>query len=336
MNFRSIAQLSDHVLRLAHQLPSDIEVVVGLPRSGLLAANILALYLNVPLADLEGFIEGRCLTSGRRGNFRPKGYDDEAPFLSRPRKALILDDSIRFGGAMREARQRIEEAGLAHEMAYAAVYISPGTEEMVDHYVEVLGAPRVFEWNVLHHPNLDKCCFDIDGVLCRDPEVDENDDGAKYSAFLQNAQPLLLPSYEIGWIVTSRLERYRSDTERWLAQHGIRYKHLMMLDYPDGATRRQMGTHAAFKAEVYRSTDATLFIESSIRQAQEISRLSRRPVLCTDTMQMLYPDSSPRSRTASLPNWGTAPPPLSRRFIKRVRRWIPSPVKSVLRRGLSA
>ena len=80
-----------------------------------------------------------------------------------------------------------------------------------------------------------------------------------------------------------------------------------MLDYPDAATRKSMRVHSANKAEVYRETGARLFIESDIRQAVEIATLARKEVLCTDTMQMIYPGTVPAQRPllygdASQPN----------------------------------
>lgn len=89
MNFRSIAQLSDQLLHWSRQIPKDIELVAGVPRSGLLAANILALYLNLPLTDVTGLIAGRILDTGRRGRL---SSEEANQFLSIPRKVLVLDE----------------------------------------------------------------------------------------------------------------------------------------------------------------------------------------------------------------------------------------------------
>ena len=115
----------------------------------------------------------------------------------------------------------------------------------------------------MHHNVLPRCCVDIDGVLCIDPTEEENDDDANYRRFLLEAKPLWTPSYEVGWLVTSRLEKWRKPTEKWLAQQGVRYRELVMLDLPSREARIQSGCHARFKAEVYRNTPAVLFIESS-------------------------------------------------------------------------
>ena len=297
MNFRSVAQLSDQILHWTHRLPHDIELVVGVPRSGLLAANLVSLYMNVPVADLDGFLEGRVLGQGWRGKQRLEArVDTEEYFLDTPRKVLVLDDSLLSGGAMRSVRERIEAAGLPHDISYGAVYVNPARLDEVDVYCEALHSPRMFEWNVMHHAGLKSACLDMDGVLCRDPTGSENDDGPRYLNFLENASPYLIPSAKVGWIVTSRLEKYRDETEAWLAKYGVQYGELIMLDHPTAETRRQMRIHSVYKADVYRSIHSSLFIESSIKQSVEIATLAQKQVLCIDTMQIVYPGTSATPR----------------------------------------
>lgn len=63
--------------------------------------------------------------------------------------------------------------------------------------------------------------MDIDGVLCADPTPEENDDGEKYRHFLLNTPPLFIPKVTIGTLVTSRLEKYRPETEAWLQKNHV-------------------------------------------------------------------------------------------------------------------
>ena len=49
MNYRSVADLNDDVIAGLPLIPADVELVVGIPRSGLLAGTLVALALNVPL-----------------------------------------------------------------------------------------------------------------------------------------------------------------------------------------------------------------------------------------------------------------------------------------------
>lgn len=327
MNFRSVAQLSDLVLHWSRRLP-PFDVVAGVPRSGLLVASLVAAYRNVPLTDIDGLIEGRCFPGGESKRHAARGRAYESP-LGSPSRVLVVDDSLWKGATLRRVRARIEAAGLPHTVEYGAVYVLPGMTGAVDHYAEVLHPPRVFEWNVMHVNAIRHACFDMDGVLCYDPPSASNDDGPAYRAFIQNARPLLLPTAPVGWVVTSRLEKYRAETEAWLAEHGVTYDHLVMLDYPDGSTRRKHGIHAAYKAEVYRSVESPLFIESSLKQAFEIALLSGKEVLCTDTMQMVYPGTNPLPRPVLTTRDVHAPsasgrlarrvvPPAARRAIRRL------------------
>jgi hypothetical protein len=114
-----------------------------------------------------------------------------------------------------------------------------------------------------------------------DPTEEENDDGPRYIEFIRNTKPLFSPKYKIGAIVTSRLEKYRAETEEWLKNNGIDYEQLIMLDVPDKATRQRLGLHAKFKAEIYDKIGGQLFIESDDGQAQYINQATNKPVYCT-------------------------------------------------------
>ena len=139
----------------------------------------------------------------------------------------------------------------------------------------------------MHHSYLVRCCLDIDGVLCRDPTTQENDDGQQYISFLQSAERIFTPQRPVGYLVTSRLEKYRPETEQWLRRHNMQYKQLFMLDLPTREARIKMKAHAEFKSEVYSKTNAQLFIESSYRQAREIALRTGKPVLCLETWSMM-------------------------------------------------
>jgi orotate phosphoribosyltransferase len=290
MHYRSIAQLSDQVCAWSRRLPQDFDLVVGIPRSGMLVANLLALYWNIPFTDLDGFLEGRLLGGGRR--YAQK----EEKRVGNISRVLVVDDSVYAGQSIGRAKERIATATLSYEIAYGAVYVNPIHHDIVDYYCELLPLPRIFEWNILQSSLLAKSCFDIDGVLCKDPLSRVNDDGELYSAWLPEAQVHLIPEREIGWLVTSRLEKYRAETEEWLLKHGVQYRELIMLDLPDAETRRRSKIHSSFKGEVYRGTGARMFFESSLTQAVTICNVARKPVFCVDTMQMIYPGNTPVNR----------------------------------------
>jgi uncharacterized HAD superfamily protein/hypoxanthine phosphoribosyltransferase len=338
MNFRSIAQLSDQLLHWAHHLPPDIEVVAGVPRSGLLAANILSLYLNVPLTDLDGLISGRCFESGSRRRKHGENGDGrrDINFLQSPRKVLVVDDSMLNGRAMLEARAMIDAAQLPHTVLYSAVYVTPERRGEVDYYCEVVNGPRVFEWNVFHGEILWKFFVSLDGVLCTVPAADPAD-RPRYTAALREARPLIVPSTEIGWIVAERPEQYRGETEAWLRENGYKYRQLVMVGAPDRLADPQTGLLAGYKAELYRNSDATLFIEKSFWDSVAIARLSGRHVLCADAMQLVHPGTVPLAR-ADLPmeRHPTVPPTVQQRvsgFTKGLaRQFLPQSAQQAIRR----
>jgi orotate phosphoribosyltransferase len=314
VNFRSVAHLSEQVREWSRTLPGDIDLIVGVPRSGLLVANLLAVHLNLPLTDVAGLVDGRVFEVGRSkppASLREEGREG----LVEVRHALVVDDSVGSGKTMRAVRERVAHLEPRIRLSFGAVYVAPGHRDVVDHHVEELAYPRIFEWNVLDNHLLRRSCLDLDGVLCHDPSFDENDDGPRYRAFIENARPLLLPRAPVRYIVTSRLEEWREETEAWLDRHGVRFEELVMLDSSSAAHRRELRLHAPHKAEFYRRSDAVLFIESSVRQSIEIASLAKKPVLCMDVMRMVRPGDL---AVASDRPW-TAPDP-KRRRVRRIRR----------------
>nr|WP_249788182.1 phosphoribosyltransferase [Bradyrhizobium sp. NBAIM01] len=267
-----------------HRLPDDLDIVVGIPRSGLMAAALVALAKQLPLADVQGFCEGRVLSAGRTR--RVPSLDIT---VADCRHALVFDDSVASGGSMAEARVLLERAWPNKRFTYCAAYGEAGLDFSVT-ILEQVPQPRFFEWNIMNHPLLAEACVDIDGVLCHDPTDRQNDDGANYIEFLLSAPALHTPRKRIGALVTSRLEKYRSQTETWLARHGIQYDRLIMLDLPDMKTRQLLASHGSFKGNFYKESSARLFIESEFSQAVQIARISGKPVFSIEQMQLVRPD----------------------------------------------
>ncbi len=279
MYYRNISDLNQVILKRLSILPRDFDLVVGIPRSGMLPANLLALYLNRPYTDIHSFINGHIYKAGARGQF----FD-----IKQFKKILVVDDSIASGSAMVKCRESLKHLESEFSISYCAIYVIPGKEKMVDYHFEVVPLPRYFQWNILNHTSLEKACFDIDGVLCADPTEDQNDDGPKYRDFVLNAPPLFIPGSKIGTIVTSRLEKYRPETEQWLAKNNVKYNKLVMLDLPNKEARMKANSHAVHKATEYKAHPYVLFVESALYQAIEINRITKKPVLCTENFEMIF------------------------------------------------
>ncbi len=280
MNIRTYNDLIKCMVDNLYKIPRDIDLIVGIPRSGMMVANILALYMNLPCTDIDNFL--------RKGEFRTgdtKKCSGWIKSVSEAKRVLVVDDSVSTGTALKEAKRLLEKVDC--EFVWLAAYIMPFNKSNVDIYFEVCNQPRMFEWNFMHHWGLQNSCMDIDGVLCQDPSFFENDDGNRYKAFIKNAPPKFIPTQKVGKLVTSRLEKYRSVTELWLKRYGIEYDELIMMDGISALERQLEGNHARFKAEIYKGCDAILFFESDYSQAIDIVKISGKPVFCIETMELI-------------------------------------------------
>lgn len=270
MKFVSYERLIKDVVNWSSSLPLDYDVIVGVPRSGMLPASVLALHRNVALADIHTFAHGGTFEGGFRDQHQKRS------------KALVLDDSILSGRSMEAARKKLADVK-DWEIDYAAVYSNNGHSNWVRSF-RCLPIPRIFEWNMFHSYWAKQACVDIDGVLCRDPTVAENDDGPIYLNFLRTVAPRHRATVQLHTLCTGRLEKYRSATVDWLSRHGIVYENLVMHPARSKEERMQLRDHAIRKAEHYHRSPCKVFIESSDWQAKEIYKISGKPVICTDTM----------------------------------------------------
>ena len=292
MNFRTTSDLFATVRRNMHKLPTDFDLIVGIPKSGMLGAFAVALLSNKPITDLSSFLDGRVYNS-----FSPRSRTEPSSKVADYRSVLVIDDSVFSGAALRNARAAIKAAGLRQHFSVGAIYGLGSVQADADFILESCPAPRVFEWNVMNHWCLEFSCVDLDGVLCMDPNAEQNDDGALYVDFLRTTKAINQPKYKIHSIVTSRLEKYRPETEAWLENHGFCYGNLFMLNLSSANERRQLGIHADFKAKIYGSQkDCLLFIESELWQAQRIRALTRKSVLAYKDMIFLSESAAVKTK----------------------------------------
>lgn len=271
MKFKSICDLSrDIQLRLLPQLPRDISVVYGIPRSGMVPATIVATALGATLA-----VVGGTPTFGSRLKHK---------ILPEGGKSLLIDDSIHTGKAMSAA---ILSLGPDSVIDYrCAVYAHSRSLSSVDFCAEILDGPRMFQWNFTGIRATQNYCWDLDGVICTVPTA-YDDDGEEYRhSILNEVRPLYLPQVKVKAIVTNRIERWRHETETWLQRFGVQYEQLLMQPWSTAAERREKSSPAEYKARHLIDLDASAFIESHDSQARRIAAISGRPVLSIESMQL--------------------------------------------------
>lgn len=267
INFRSVNDMNQLIKSKLHLIP-DVDCIAGVPRSGMLPATLIALYLGKPLVSIEQI-----------GGFATNQFTNRVPLLSRINKVLIVDDSCSSGNAMNKVRNALPTIKDV-KFIFSAIYVTEVSKNKVDFYFDIVEQWRVWEWNIMDHLILESSCVDLDGVLCIDPTPEQNDDANNYREFIRTAKPKFIPKHKIKAIVTCRLEKYRTETEQWLKANNVQYEHLYMLDLPDKATRQKLNMYGKYKADVYKQTKAVLFIESSPKEAIEIHSITLKPVYC--------------------------------------------------------
>ena len=94
----------DVIHNLLPKIP-DVDLVVGIPRDGIIVAYLISIYRNIPFTDLDSYIEGRLYTPGIKHR---RSVDLE----SNVKRILLVDDIFASGSAMRDAKKRLPESNV--------------------------------------------------------------------------------------------------------------------------------------------------------------------------------------------------------------------------------
>ena len=266
-NYYTIDRLSyDLINELLPKIP-DVDLIVGIPRDGIIVAYLISIYRNIPFTDLDSYLAGRSYTPGIK-------HRVSKDFERNVRSILLVDDICSTGSAMRDAKARLPESNV---QVYAGVVYAARPEEklregIIDCYgCEVIG-PRHYQWTHCDTCHLPGTMMDIDGVLCPD-WTGGDDTGTEYENWLQTV-PLKIRPKNVGALITWRREEHRGITEAWLKSKGVTYSNLIM------AERDKWMSVAEYKAYYYKRSDARLLIESNPKQSKQIYELAHKPVVC--------------------------------------------------------
>lgn len=286
MEYRSLSDMGKTITLNTHKIPPSVDLVVGIPGSGMLAGSLIALSLNTLAADLQGFIENRTLRHGFTRNTKT--------FYSSPREArhvLLVNDAIVSGHTMQKAREKISAAGIEQIITACVVYAGHEHTENADLIFEQLRPPFAFEWSLMYSPLLQDCCVDIDGLFLDIPLTNDVEDRQARMRSIRDARPLTVPSQPAGVLVTDYPETFRHEIETWLDKHNIRYRKLHMPEHGGVNGIRRSGHLATFKSRVYQDyPEAPLFIESSSDLARTIALQTGRKVLSYMDQEIFTPE----------------------------------------------
>lgn len=274
--FVTTERLVSDTYKLVAKLPPDLAGIVGISRSGILPANLLCQHLHLPMwilrqdsskAQPKEWGAGDVIACGngwRLSDHRPK-----------PGPVVVIDDTQMTGRSIRRARP-ITEAWAAErdvELLWAVVYQNPlvSPKDKAEIIARELPRPHFLEWNLFNGPHVERCAFDIDGILC--------DEQPKREELGPHGRPPLYPVRKkaMKLLVTGRHERHRASTLAWLAKWGMKCDRLEML--PDGVEHGP-GIVSAHKAAHFAASKLLWFVESCPIQAREIAKLTGKPVIC--------------------------------------------------------
>ena len=281
LEYFSTKRLVADTLVLSSVVPPDCVGIVGITRSGLIPASILATHLQLPLYELSLFdkIVFRRLSGGIR--------IVDTNLKNGP--LFVVDDTVFDGHSMLLAKEYMKDK----QAILSAVYVRPDKTDLVDYYVRDVSAPHFMEWNLYNSqyvcgfPNIPRysggIAFDFDGILCHDP-ISPNTDRSPNLDWLINAKPTsFIPRLnKIPLIITLRLERWREESEKWLNKYKISWDKLEMAKFETVEERdvKLPNIIIEHKAEIFTKSNCFMMIESDPRQAQLIHSYSKKPVLC--------------------------------------------------------
>jgi hypothetical protein len=278
--FVTTAKLTQDAARLAGKL-AHIGGVVGVARSGLLPASILATQLHLPLWSVG--VGGDVVSVGHGHRFTPAGT---------VASVVIVDDTVHSGQSLSKVFPAVRAQFPNAVIERAAVYTTSAGRRFVDHAAAIYDGAHYLEWNFANGLIGRRAAFDLDGIICHDPKPEQDDDGQRYADFIRNAQLFHLPRRDtVPAIITARPESCRQSTAEWLARHGVKYGRLVMRDFGRPPAAEWVATIGAWKAAKLLECGQSFFVESSPALAQEIANRSGHRVLCPAAERVFHPAS---------------------------------------------
>ena len=276
INWVTNADLCNIIRQNLYKIPHDIDGVICIPRGGLFVGTIIAEYLHKPMYTVDSFVDSRMLGNG---SIEKRGLP-----TTNFGTYVVVDDSVNEGKSFYNANEILKV--LPYNFIYVACVGKQEEMPNCDIVLTLVPEFRLFELNFFRSTWVRHCIFDIDGVLCKDPEygIDLNEE--KYIEHIKNVPPLIPIQHRVKAICTHRLIRYAEPTKEWLEKNNITYAMLYMLDYSsiqEKIKNLNNPTYLNMKSNVYNAyKDALLFVESNHTEATRIYQNTHRPVLCTD------------------------------------------------------
>jgi hypothetical protein len=252
---------------IPHVWPFD--GIVGVPRSGMLAASYLSVLLSKPLFSIDNdklhMLKFMSDFGGTRMNnfYRDNGVSN----------LVFIDDTTYNGTTADKLRDCFGK-----DIKVFSIFCTSFGVRHIDRFGEMLDPPHLLEWNFFNSSYVHGAMFDIDGVFCKNVPINVCQDEEKYIDWISNVEPIYerVPRlFRISKLVTGRLEKYRDITEAWLKKHAFYYDELIMFptEKEEERNRNHYEVVGKFKADIFnRYYRHEYFVESEIAEAEFIRK----------------------------------------------------------------
>lgn len=163
MRYITLNDMMQTVRRNIWKIPHDIDFVIGVPRSGMICGSVVSEFINVPLIDLNSFVQGVEPSGGMRLSLVKSNSGNTKP------KVLMMDDTVFNGTSMRKSKTILQPFKDRYEFVYCVCYLEGKAVDEVDIYLEDVrcNTDVIYEWNIFnHHPHIMKRCMYVIWMVC--------------------------------------------------------------------------------------------------------------------------------------------------------------------------
>lgn len=241
----------------------DFDLFVGIPRSGLLVANIIALYLNKPVCTVQELVN----------NLRPQnGFSRNINDDGNYRNVLIVDDTVNTGKSINHVRCILEQANI--KVKYCAIYSTENARKYVDIAFEVLEKPRIFQWNYLNNSILKFSAVCFENIICN--KFIKVNSLSRLETELSCATPNLLKDVKLSCVFTGYNSEASVLIAQWLRHYNIEVERII--------SHRGRNLYNKLGADFFLSNstefkDIKLILLGSNYRAKKISEILNIPVI---------------------------------------------------------
>ncbi|MDN6900284.1 phosphoribosyltransferase [Oenococcus sicerae] len=209
--YRTIDDLNNLIKENLARLQSyDFDLIVGLPRRGMIPATLIGLFLNKPVVS---FNELNANLASEKIGYRLQ--EESAKFPKSYNNILLVDDSTDEGSVFEQAITKLDDA-TAKKVTTLSIYATAKGGTRVDLHLETLEEPKLYEWNISHKKAaLADAAMRFEGIIAT-------------NALTGKWIPITLPSYPVKLIYSGLREKHREKLETFLHDNGVEFEQLQM------------------------------------------------------------------------------------------------------------